>query len=104
METQLAFFSWSQLTTCGGALVMVMILTELTKALPGIRALPTQLWSYLLTLLVMYPAAFFTGTLTGGGAVLILFNAAVIALAANGGYEALQRIMASVDSGHSSER
>ncbi len=82
---------------------MVLILTELTKALPGIRRIPTQLWSYLIALCVLYPAAFFGGTLCPSDAVLILLNAATVALGANGGYEAIRRIGTSVQSAHSTD-
>ncbi len=90
----LSFVTWEHLTTYTGALVMVLILTELTKALPVICRLPTQLWSYLVSLCVLYPAAYFTGALDASGAVLILLNGAIIALSANGGYDAIQRISA----------
>lgn len=84
------FVTWTTLATYGGALAMVMVLTQLTKGLT--KKIPTQLWSYILSILVLYPAMYFTGQLTADMAVLTLFNAAIISLAANGGYEAVHRI------------
>ena len=50
------FVNWTTLATYGGALAMVLILTQLTKGIGFIKAIPTQLWSYILTLLVLYPS------------------------------------------------
>ncbi len=85
------FFDWTTLITHSGALVMVMIITQLTKEIKLIKKLPTQIWSYIITLLILYPAYLFTGQLTVSNAVLILFNSAVVALSANGGFDALKR-------------
>lgn len=93
MELVFTFITWETLTTYTGVLVMVLILTQLTKDLPFIKKLPTQLWSYLLTLLVMYPAAYFSGTCTPANTILILFNAAVVTLASNGGYDLLKHLL-----------
>jgi hypothetical protein len=86
------FVTWGALATYGGALAMVLILTQLTKGLGYIKSIPTQLWSYILALLVLYPAIYFTGQLNANAAVLTLFNGAMVSLAANGGFEAIQRI------------
>ena len=86
------FVNWTTLATYGGALAMVLILTQLTKGIGFIKAIPTQLWSYILTLLVLYPALYFTGQLDANMAVLTLFNGAIISLSANGGFEAIKRI------------
>jgi hypothetical protein len=86
------FVTWATLATYGGALAMVLVLTQLTKGLGFIKSIPTQLWSYLLSLAVLYPAMYFTGQLSANIAVLTLFNGAMISLAANGGFEAIQRI------------
>lgn len=86
------FVNWSMLATNAGALAMVLIITQVTKGWKGIRRLPTQLWSYLISLAVLYPATYFTGDLTVSSAVLILFNGMIVALAANGGFEALAKM------------
>lgn len=86
------FIEWTELATCTGALVMVLIITQLTKELKFIKSVPTQIWSYLITLAVLYPAYYFTGQLTASNAVLILFNSVIVALSANGGFDALTKV------------
>lgn len=86
------FVTWAVLATYAGALAMVGFLTQLTKGLGFVKMIPTQLWSYILALAVMFPAYWFTGQLTADSAVLVLFNAAVVSLAANGGFDAVKRV------------
>lgn len=85
------FIEWTELATYTGALVVVLIITQLTKELKFIKTIPTQVWSYLIALAILYPAHYFTGQLTASNAVLILFNSAIVALSANGGFDALTR-------------
>lgn len=85
------FVSWKLLGTFAGAMAMVGVVTQLTKNIKFISTIPTQLWSYIISLVVMYCANFFLGTLDASSAVLILFNAALVSLGANGGYEGIVR-------------
>ena len=87
------FLTWEMLGTYSGTLGMVLILTQLTKGLPWIRRVPTQLYSYLIALIVMTVAAIFGGRTAASDFVLLIFNAAVVALSANGGYDAMVRVM-----------
>ena len=87
------FLTWEMLGTYSGTLGMVLILTQLTKGLPGIRRVPTQLYSYLIALIVMTVTAIFGGRTAASDFVLLIFNAAVGALSANGGYDAMVRVM-----------
>ena len=87
------FFDWKLLGEYTGAVLAVGILTEMTKEIPGIRAIPTQLWSYALSVLTLLLAEIFTAGVSAQGAVLALFNAAVVSLAANGGFNAVQRVL-----------
>jgi len=93
------FLSWETLATYGGALAAVGALTQFTKEIPGIKKIPTQLWSYILSLLVLFPATAFTVGLTWQSAALILFNGAAISLSANGGYAALERVAEATKTG-----
>ena len=86
------FFDWSILGTLAGAVAAVAVITEITKSLPGIKKIPTQIWSYALALAVLICAQAFTAGLTASSAVLALVNAAMVSLAANGGYEAISRL------------
>ena len=88
----LTFFDWSMLGSMSGAVLAVAVLTQLTKNIPGIAKIPTQIWSYLLAAVVLVLALVFGETeVTANGVVLALINAAVVSLAANGGYEAVTR-------------
>lgn len=93
----MSFFDWTTIGTFAGALAAVALLTELTKSLPGIRRIPTQLYSWLLACAVLLLAACFTGTLSAQNAVLTVINGAMVSLAANGGYAALKRVMGSTE-------
>ena len=86
------FVTWELLGTYAGAMAMVGVITQLTKNIKFISAVPTQLWSYILALIVMYAANFFLGLLTPSNAVLTLFNAVLVSLGANGGYEGITRL------------
>lgn len=86
------FFDWSILGTLAGAVAAVAVITEITKNLPWINKIPTQIWSYILALAVLICAHGFTAGLTASSAVLALVNAAMVSLAANGGYEAISRL------------
>lgn len=86
------FVTWELLGTYAGAMAMVGVITQLTKNIKFISAIPTQIWSYILSLVVMYLANFFLGQLTLDNAVLILFNAGLVSLGANGGYEGIAKL------------
>ena len=87
------FFSWNALGEYTGAALAVGILTQVTKEIPGIKSIPTQLWSYVLALVTLLLAEVFTSGISAQGVVLALFNAAVVSLAANGGFSAVQRML-----------
>ena len=86
------FVTWELLGTYAGAMAMVGVITQMTKNIKFVSKIPTQLWSYILALVIMYAANFFLGQLTASNAVLILFNAGLVSLGANGGYEGIARL------------
>ena len=86
------FFDWDGLGSYAGAAAAVGLLTQITKDAPGIRRIPTQLWSYLLALGTLLLALTFGDGFSAKGAVLALFNAALVSLASNGGYAAVNRV------------
>jgi len=77
-----------------GAAAAVGVLTQISKEIPGIKRIPTQLWSYILALATLAAAMLFTSGFSLQGMVLTAFNAAVVSLAANGGYSAIDRAKA----------
>lgn len=92
-EMNIVFFSWAELASCAGALAMVTLITQFTKNWKFLKKIPTQLWSYIVTLLVLYLAYFFTGQLSVENGFLIPFNAVLITLAANGGFQAIKKVL-----------
>lgn len=86
------FVSWTMLATFAGSLSMVLLITQLTKELKFIKKIPTQIWSYTIAIIILFPAYFFTGKLTFDSAILIPFNAVLVALAANGGFDILEKV------------
>lgn len=85
------FIEWPILATYAGALAMVVVITQITKEIKLIKKIPTQLWSYIVALLILYSAYYFTDQLNLSNTVLIFFNGFIVSLAANGGFEALGR-------------
>lgn len=86
------FFTWDILGTMAGATLAVAVLTEITKGIPGIRKLPTQVWSFILAFVVLVGTQAATSTLTLATGGLAVLNAALVSLAANGGYDLLERL------------
>ena len=89
---EMEFFSWKMLGSCAGAALAVGTMTQLTKELPLVRCIPTQIWSYLLALAILMLAQAFSAGLTMQGAALAVLNAGIVSLSANGGYAALERM------------
>ena len=85
-------FNWSLLGSYAGSVLAVGVLTQITKEIPVIKRIPTQLWSYALALVVLLASAIFGSGLTPKGAVLALVNAALVSLSSNGGYAAVTRL------------
>ena len=88
------FFDWSMLDTFAGASMAVAYIVELTKTLPGIQRIPTQLWSYLVALVTLLLAMTFNYGFSIDAVGLAVYNAVLVSLAANGGYEAVKRVKA----------
>ena len=86
------FVSWSTLATYAESLTMVTIITQLTKELGFIKKIPTQIWSYIISLIVLYMAYFFIGDLDLSNAFLIPFNSMIVTLASNGGFVTLTKL------------
>ena len=85
------FFTWGDLVTYGGAVMAVLIITEFTKDLPGIRRIPTRLWAYLVALTLLVLGAVFTAdTIRAQDILLCLVNGVLVAMAAVGSYHAVQ--------------
>lgn len=86
------FFDWNNLGSYAGAALAVAVLTQITKGIPGVSRIPTQLWSYLLSFVTLALSNVFGGSFEPRNLVLAVFNAAIVSLAANGGFEAVNRL------------
>ena len=85
------FFTWGDLVSYGGAVMAVLIITEFTKDLPGIRKIPTRIWAYLVALVLLVPAAVFTAdTIRAEDVLLCLVNGVLVAMAAVGSFHSVQ--------------
>ena len=96
------FVTWTTLGTYAGCLAMVLVITQFTKKLPFVSKIPTQLWSFVLAMLVLNLANYFTTGETMSSITLSVFNAIVISLAANGGFTSLNKAFPSLFSTSSS--
>lgn len=92
MEMTMEFLTWDYLATFAGALAAVALITQLIKGIGVLQKIPTQLVSWVLAYGVILLAQLFTDALDARSAVLAVFNAAMVSLAANGGYDALKRL------------
>lgn len=83
------FFTWAILATYAGATLGTTLVTQLLKGISFIDRIPTRIFSYVVALIILLTATFFTGALTWDAAVLCVVNAVVVSLAANGAFDAL---------------
>ena len=87
-----SFFDWPSLGTYAGATLAVMVVVEFTKELPGIRALHTRFWAYIVAVVVLILSTVFTGQVDAPTIFLCLFNAVIVAMAAVGGYDITHKV------------
>ena len=82
------FFTWAMLGTYAGAVLATTLITQLIKE--WLKSVPTRIVSYAIALVVLLAAAAFNNALTLADGALCLFNAVIVSLAANGGFDALE--------------
>ena len=82
-------FDSEMLLTYSGATLAVTLITQFLKGVRWLDRLPTRVISYLLALVIMLGAGFAHGFSCWQEAALIPVNAVVVALAANGSFDAL---------------
>jgi hypothetical protein len=85
------FFTWETLATFAGCVAGTALITQFVKDLPFLKGIATQWVSYIISIILLLGATFFTGALTWATGALIPFNAIIIALSANGAYSAITR-------------
>lgn len=88
-----SFFTWADLASYAGATLAVLIITQFTKELPGIVKIPTRLWAYILSVVILILGTVFTVSPIGAQDILLcLINAVLVAMAAIGGYHTVADI------------
>ena len=83
------FFTWTMLATYAGATLATTLITQLIKGVSFLKDVPTRVTAYAVALIVLVVATIFTGDVTVNSIALCFINAVVVALAANGGYDAV---------------
>lgn len=84
------FFTWAYLASYAGATVAVLIIVQFTKDLPLISKIPTRIWAYLISVLILILATLFTvDDITPSVILLCLINAVIVAMAAVGSYHTI---------------
>ena len=80
--------TWDQLATVAGTALITMLIVQYTKMpLDKVWKIPTRIIVFLISLITMLTATYFTNGLEWSNALLTVFNALIAALAAMGGYE-----------------
>lgn len=87
------FFTWADLATYAGSTVAVLIIVQFTKDLPIIVKIPTRVWAYIMSVIVLVAATVFTvSPITPSVILLCLINAVIVAMAAVGSYHTVADI------------
>ena len=91
----MGFLSFSSLLTYGGATVAVTALTELCKPLIAKLGgrISMRAVSYVIALLILLAAAFFTGARSAPDYLICAVNAALVSLSSNGGYDLISALI-----------
>ena len=83
------FFTWANLATYAGATLATSLITQVVKGIGFIANIPTRITSYVIAVVILIAATFFTGAFTLEAAVLCLINGVVVSLASNGAFDAV---------------
>ena len=91
-----SFVTWESLLTFGGCVAGTILVTEFIKKLFG-EKVPAQLVSFLIAAVILFVGHLATGTFVWREALLYLINAAAVSLSANGGFDAVKKIVGKID-------
>lgn len=84
------FFTWEMLATVAGCTAATAYVTQFLKKIEYLNKINTQLISYIVAVVILIPATYFTGSLSASTAFMIPFNAIVVAFSANGAYDSVK--------------
>ena len=85
-----SFFIWQTLMTYSGATLATTLVTQFLKEIPFVSRVPARVLSYFTALVMILAATFVMTGLTWRDAVMAFINAAAVALAANGAFDAIR--------------
>ena len=91
-----SFVTWESLLSYGGCVAGTILVTEFIKKLFG-EKVPAQLVSFLIAAVILFVGHAATGTFVWKEALLYLINAAAVSLSANGGFDAVKKIVGKID-------
>jgi len=83
------FLTWSLLGSYAGAVTATALITQFLKAVPLLKKAPPQLLSLCVAVVLLELSMLFSGAPTLENALLSLINAVIVALSANGAYDAV---------------
>lgn len=81
------FVTWDMLASYAGATMMTALITQFLKNKGALAKIRTPYLSYIIAVTILLVASAFTNGLTFGSAILVLFNAVLVSVAANGGFD-----------------
>ncbi len=82
------FFTWEMLGTLAGCTLATGLITQFLK---NSIKIPTQWLSYIISVIILGAATYFTGSCTPTTLSIIPLNAVIVSTSANGAYAALLR-------------
>lgn len=87
MDSISEFLTWEGLATFSGSVAIVGIIVQFTKKLfDKIVKIPTKFYTYIISVIILILADYFTGKFSMSYITLDLFDAVLVSLAANGTY------------------
>lgn len=87
------FFTPEMLITFAGCALATGVITEMFKKIGFLANLRAQLVSYFVAFIILLGATLTLGQFTWSGLFMMLLNAAVVSLAANGGYDLVDKVV-----------
>jgi hypothetical protein len=84
--------TWAYIYTFGGCAAVTAVVVQFTKGIVWIKNIPTQLYSYAVSLVLYNVAALFLNKWNLSDAALSLIAAVGISLASNGAFEGVSKL------------
>ncbi len=85
------WFTWQMLMTYSGATLATTLITEFLKGIGPIARLPTRLVSYIIALTLTVVSTVASEGFVWSDIAMAVINAVVVALAANGAFDAVAK-------------